>query len=110
MLPNTDVEVFPDYEDALRALDYDQVSAILADDAILLGIIQQHPEEYRIVNHRLTEEPYAAAVVKGDRFLLNAVDQAVRRFKESGAWSQSLQEHFPVNRSQNHRKWVDVRL
>lgn len=95
MLPNTDVEVFPDYEDALRALDYDQVSAILADDAILLGVIQQHPEQYRIVNHRLTEEPYAAAVVKGDRFLLNAVDQAVRRFKESGAWSQSLHEHFP---------------
>ncbi|MDM9382569.1 family 1 glycosylhydrolase [Chlorogloeopsis sp. ULAP01] len=95
LLPNTDVVVLPDYEEALRALDYDQIAAILADDIILLGIMQQHPKQYRFVNHRLTEEPYAAAVVKGDRFLLNAVDVAVRRFKESGAWAESFARYFP---------------
>ncbi len=95
LLPNTEVEVLSDYEEALRALDYDQVSAILADDTILLGIIQQNQGQYRIVNHRLTEEPYAAAVVKGDRSLLNAVDVAVRRFKESGAWAESFARYFP---------------
>ncbi|MCX7595606.1 MAG: family 1 glycosylhydrolase, partial [Fischerella sp.] len=41
VLPNTEVEILPDYEEALRALDYEQVDAILADDSILLGIIQQ---------------------------------------------------------------------
>lgn len=95
LLPNTDVVVLADYEEALRALDYDQIAAILADDTILLGIMQQHPKQYRFVNHRLTEEPYAAAVVKGDRFLLNAVDVAVRRFKESGAWAESFARYFP---------------
>ncbi|WP_231510254.1 family 1 glycosylhydrolase [Fischerella sp. PCC 9605] len=94
VLPNTEVEILPDYEEALRALDYEQVDAILADDSILLGIIQQQPGQYRLVNHRLTEEPYAAAVVKGDRFLLNAVDQAVRHFKESGTWVESFTRYF----------------
>ncbi len=84
--------------DALRALDYEQVSAILADDTILLGIAQQYPGQYRLVGKNgegLTEENYAAAVVKGDRELLNVVDIAVRNFKESGDWAASYARYFP---------------
>lgn len=95
ILPTTAVEVCPDYEEAQRLLDYEQVSAILADDTILLGIIQQNQGKYRLVGSRLREEPYAAAVVKGDRYLLNAVDIAVRQFKESGAWAESFARYFP---------------
>ncbi len=95
LLPQTDVKVFADYETAVTALDYEQVDGILADDAILLGSIKQHPGKYRLLPERLTREPYGAAVTKGDRALLNAVDVAVRKFKESGAWSESYKKHFP---------------
>ncbi|MDJ0734222.1 MAG: family 1 glycosylhydrolase [Nostocaceae cyanobacterium] len=95
LLPNTKVKVFTHYEDALKALDYEQVDAILADDAILLGSIKQHPGQYRLLEERLTTEPYGAAVTKGDRALLNAVDIAVRKFKESGSWAESYKKHFP---------------
>ncbi|MBN3897982.1 MAG: family 1 glycosylhydrolase [Nostoc sp. NOS(2021)] len=98
LLPTANLKVVENYADALQALDYEQVSAILADDTILLGIIEQHPEQYRLVGkngERLTEENYGAAVVKGDRALLNAVDIAVRQFKESGAWEASYSRYFP---------------
>lgn len=95
MLPRAEVKVLDDYEEALRQLDFGQVDAILADDSILLGMIKQHPGQYRIIDKRLSSEPYAAAVVKGDRALLNAVDMAIRHFKESGVWKERFSQHFP---------------
>jgi beta-glucosidase/6-phospho-beta-glucosidase/beta-galactosidase/ABC-type amino acid transport substrate-binding protein len=95
LIPQVSVKVVPDYEEALRNLDFEQAAAILADDTILLGIIQQHPGQYRLAGDKLTAEPYAAAVAKGNRELLNAVDVAIRQFKESGAWADSFARHFP---------------
>lgn len=98
LFPTANVKVVEDYADALQALDYEQINAILADDTILLGIMEQHPGQYRLLGQNgegLTEEYYAAAVVKGDRPLLNAVDIAVRHFKKSGAWEASYKRYFP---------------
>ncbi|WGV26608.1 family 1 glycosylhydrolase [Halotia branconii] len=98
LIPAADVRVVDNYDDALRALDYEQINAILADDIMLLETAKQHPGQYRLVGKNgegLTEENYAAAVAKGDRELLNAVDIAVRNFKESGAWAASYARHFP---------------
>jgi ABC-type amino acid transport substrate-binding protein len=95
LMPEAAVRAFADYATAQAALDDGQVAAILSDDTILLGIMQQHAGRYRLVGGQLTEEPYAAAVVKGAPQLLDAVDGAVRRFKDSGAWSASYARHFP---------------
>lgn len=98
LLPQAEVKVVDVYDDALRMLDYDQISAILADDTVLLGSMKLYPEQYRLVGRNgegLTEENYGAAVVKGDRALLNAVDVAIRQFKDSGAWQASYSHHFP---------------
>ncbi|QSJ15528.1 family 1 glycosylhydrolase [Nostoc sp. UHCC 0702] len=98
ILPAANVQVVDDFSDALRALDYEQISGILIDDVIVLGVLQQYPGKYRLVGNngdQFTEENYAAAVVKGDRALLNAVDGAVRYFKESGDWQDSFTRHFP---------------
>ncbi|QLE52362.1 glycosyl hydrolase family protein [Nostoc sp. C057] len=98
LLPTVEVKVVEDYADALQALDYEQVSAILADDTILLGLMTQQPGQYRLVGKNgegLTVENYGAAVVKGDRALLNIVDTVVRQFKESGAWQASYSHYFP---------------
>ena len=97
LLPAADVRVVDTYTDALKELDNGKVAAILADDTILLGLMQQHPDRYRLLNNQLTTEPepYAAAVAKGNPHLLEAVDGAVRRFKSSGAWASSFALHFP---------------
>lgn len=95
LLPTANVRVVDDYDEALRILNYEQVDAILADDTILLGMMQQHPKQYRLVDGKLTSEPYAVAINKGDRALLNTVDIAVRQFKDSGAWAESYSRYFP---------------
>src|SRR5262245_53190763 len=94
-IPEAAVRSFAAYHAARAALDSGQAAAILADDTILLGIIRQHPEAYRLAGELLTDEPYAAAVVRGAPELLDAVDSAVRRFKDSGEWAASYARNFP---------------
>ncbi len=95
LIPEAGVRVVADYGAALAALDGGQAAALLADDTILLGLMRQHPGKYRLAGGLLTDEPYAAAVAKGNHELLDAVDGAVRRFKDSGEWSDSFARHFP---------------
>jgi beta-glucosidase/6-phospho-beta-glucosidase/beta-galactosidase/ABC-type amino acid transport substrate-binding protein len=94
-LPESGVRAFGDHAAARAALDAGQVAAIMADDTILLGIVRQHAGLYRLLGGQLTVEPYAAAVVRGAPELLDAVDSAVRRFKDSGEWTASFTRNFP---------------
>jgi ABC-type amino acid transport substrate-binding protein len=95
LIPEAAVRGFADYAAARAALDSGQVAAILADDTILLGLMRQHPGAYRLTGEQLTEEPYAAAVVRGAPELFDAVDSAVRHFKTSGDWATSYARNFP---------------
>ncbi len=94
LVPQARVLVADDYASALRMLEQAHADAILADDTILQGLIAQHPGKYKLIGQRLTTEPYAAAVTRGNRELLDAVDLVVHRFKESGAWAASFARHF----------------
>ncbi len=95
ILPGASSRVVNSYAEALQALDSGQVVAILADDTILLGLMEQYPDRYRMLDEQLTSEPYAVAVAKGNPQWLEAVDGAVRRFKSSGAWAASFARNFP---------------
>ncbi|MDJ0798507.1 MAG: family 1 glycosylhydrolase [Calothrix sp. MO_167.B12] len=94
-LSSTNPLVVADYEEALRVIEYEQAAAVLSDDVILQGTMQKYPGKYRLIGNKLTEEPYAASVAKGNRELLNAVDIAIKRFKKSGEWQKSLNRYFP---------------
>ena len=95
ILPGAGSRVANSYAEALQALENGQVVAMLADDTILQGLVEQYPGRYRLLNQPLTAEPYAAAVAKGNPELLEVVDGAVRRFKSSGAWAASFARNFP---------------
>ena len=94
LMPQASVRVVRDYVAALQALDQAQAEAILADDTILQGLMAQHPDKYKLIGEQLTAEPYAAAVTRGNRELLDVIDLVVRRFIESGAWAASYARHF----------------
>lgn len=94
LLPTARLLHVDDYGAALNALDTGTTAAVLADDAILKGIIARHPECYRLVGGRLTHEPYAVAVPQGNRDLLDAVNRAVQGFVQSGQLARSHEQHL----------------
>ncbi len=86
----------PSLADALPALESGTVAAILADEVLLRGAIAQTPDRYRLLEESLQPvQPYAVGVTKGNPRLLEAVDLAVRKFREQGYLSQSAQSHLP---------------
>ncbi|HSD57526.1 MAG TPA: family 1 glycosylhydrolase, partial [Methanotrichaceae archaeon] len=84
LMPGADALVVDDYEAALNAVFSEKADALLGDNAILYGLMIQHPGLFRLIGDRLTDdERYAAAVAQGDGDLLNVVDSVVREFKMS---------------------------
>ncbi len=79
----------------IDALDRGQADAVFDDDISLAAIVRGHPGVYSAIDSGLPAEPIAAAVGLKNGDLLDVVDAAIRRFKESGGWSASRERHFP---------------
>ncbi len=94
-LPQTIVHVARDYQEALKIVDYDEVTALLGDDTALRLIMQQYPNQYRLTGGKLSKEPYAAAVAQGNQELLDAVNFAIQHSLASGSWTQNYAQYFP---------------
>lgn len=95
LLPTFQARICDDYSSALQALDQGQASALLADEAILAGLMVQHPGRYRLLEGHFDErEIYAAAVAQGDCRLLDIINSVVRDFKtspETAMWRASYE-------------------
>jgi beta-glucosidase/6-phospho-beta-glucosidase/beta-galactosidase/ABC-type amino acid transport substrate-binding protein len=94
LMPEARVLAVRDYASALQALAGARADAILADDIILQGLIERHPDQYKLIGDQLTTEHYAVAVTQGHHQLLDVVDVVVRRFKNSGAWAEYCARHL----------------
>jgi beta-glucosidase/6-phospho-beta-glucosidase/beta-galactosidase/ABC-type amino acid transport substrate-binding protein len=83
-------KVVSDYDSALHAILSGKADALLGDNAILYGLMERQPGQFRLIGDRLTDsERYAAAVAQGNGDLLYVVDSVVREFKrsqESAEW------------------------
>ncbi len=90
LYPQVYLEVLAFYKEALDLLEFEKAQAILADDIIFQETLAKYPDNYRVICEKLTEESYTAAVAKGNRELLNAVDIDIKRFKKLGEWQQCL--------------------
>ncbi len=85
MIPGSKPQVVGDYEAAMQAVISGKADALLADDAILYGLMTQHPGQFRLItiDRRLVGDRYAAAVAQGSGDLLTAIDSAIWEFKRS---------------------------
>jgi beta-glucosidase/6-phospho-beta-glucosidase/beta-galactosidase/ABC-type amino acid transport substrate-binding protein len=95
VLPLSDPAVFSNYTDALQALDAGRCDALLADEILLRGWIHRRPGSYRIIANGLTDEPYAAAVLKGNPRWVGLLDSVIQSFRDSGRFQESLARNLP---------------
>jgi beta-glucosidase/6-phospho-beta-glucosidase/beta-galactosidase/ABC-type amino acid transport substrate-binding protein len=89
-------------KDAMSLLEDGHTDAFLSDLSIIHGLIKDNPSQYRIIEEPLEaeygepleKEHYAVAVTQGKGMLLDLVDQAIWRFKDSGEWKKSYAQHI----------------
>ena len=95
LLPEVRPLLVKNFVEGLQALRSGQAAALLSDDVLLHGLVEQSQGRYRLLDSLATNEQYAAAVAKGHQELLHTVNRAVRSFIETGSWEASVAQHLP---------------
>ncbi|PLT35520.1 transporter substrate-binding domain-containing protein [Bacillus sp. V5-8f] len=91
--PEAQVLEFENYAEAFTALKSKQGDALTTDDAILYGMADEDPS-YELVGGTFTEEPYGIAVKKGNTELVDALNDALKKLRDSGKYDEI------------HDKWI----
>lgn len=91
--PDTSVLEFENYTEAFTALKSGQGDALTTDDSILYGMADQD-SNYQLVGETFTDEPYGIAVKKGNKELVDAINDALKKLKDNGKYDEI------------HKKWI----
>ncbi|NUK30151.1 glutamate ABC transporter substrate-binding protein [Parageobacillus sp. VR-IP] len=85
--PQVNVLEFENYAEAFTALKAGQGDALTTDNALLWGMAKQDPN-YRVLDETFTEEPYGIAIHKGDKELLQVINEYLKEIKENGEYDK----------------------
>lgn len=55
----------------------------------------QHGDSLKLLENLFDEEEYALAVKKGNKELLEAINQALKELKENGTFDQIVEKYIP---------------
>ncbi|MBU8877501.1 transporter substrate-binding domain-containing protein [Bacillus sp. FJAT-29790] len=91
--PETTVLEYENYAEAFTALKAGQGDALTTDDSILYGMADQD-ESFELVGGTFTDEPYGIAAKKGNTELVDAINDALKKMKDSGKYDEI------------HDKWI----
>jgi putative glutamine transport system substrate-binding protein len=85
--PQVNVLEFENYAEAFTALKAGQGDALTTDNALLWGMAKQDPN-YRVLDETFSKEPYGIAVRKGDKELLQVINEYLKEIKENGEYDK----------------------
>lgn len=85
-LPNASVLTYEDAPQAFFALRQGEIFAVTTDEAILAGMLAKAPDRmwFEIPDIRISSEPYALGVRKGDRAFLGIVNRTLLEMEKRG--------------------------
>ena len=87
IIPTAKIVGYKTYEDAFNAFLNEEGDAISTDDTILLGFLQDYPDDYRILKNRISKELYAVGMKQqeNDDSLMQSVDGVITRMTKNGS-------------------------
>jgi glutamate transport system substrate-binding protein len=88
--PQADVSItFDKYSLCVEALLDGRVQAVTTDNVILLGFVEEYPDEVKLVDNPFTEEPYGIGLKKGDTEFRNWINDQLELFDENGSYAEA---------------------
>ena len=89
--PQADLSiVFDTYSKCADALADGRVEAVTTDNIILLGLIKDRGEEFKLVGNTFTEEPYGIGLKKGDDTFRDFINDVLEEIYENGEWKEAF--------------------
>jgi polar amino acid transport system substrate-binding protein len=83
--PTAKLSLVDSYSECLELIQNGAVDAVSTDDVILTGMIIQD-DSLQLVGEQLTQEPYGAGIKKGEKQVVDFVNQVFREVKRDGRW------------------------
>ena len=89
--PQAEVLLFDTYSQCAEALGDGRVEAVSTDNVILLGLIEQNGDAYKLVGKPFTEEPYGIGLKKDDTAFRTFINDELERMYEDGRWKKAFE-------------------
>ncbi|AXI10721.1 transporter substrate-binding domain-containing protein [Oceanobacillus sp. 143] len=89
--PDAQVLEFENYQEAFTALKSGQGDTLTTDNSILLGMASED-DSFELVGGTFTDEPYGVAVKKGQKELVDAINDALTAMKDNGKYDEIYNE------------------
>ena len=90
--PQADTSIsFERYTDCAEAMRAGRVDAVTTDNVILLGLVRDNPDDFKVVENTFTEEPYGIGLPKGDDAFRDFLNDVIEESYESGAWEEAFE-------------------
>jgi glutamate transport system substrate-binding protein len=85
-IPTAKLTLLGTYTECVEALRNGQVEAVSTDNVILLGLIEQAPDEFKLVNAPFSTEPYGIGVKKDDTAFRNFINDILEKAYTDGRY------------------------
>jgi len=85
--PGAIVSEYENLGEAFTALSTGKGEVLTTDNAILMGLALENPG-YKLVGGVIEDQPWGIAVRKGDKEMLDAVNAAIKKLKDSGEYAK----------------------
>ena len=89
--PEAPVLEFENYAEAFTALKSGQGEALTTDNSILLGMASED-DSFELVGGTFTDEPYGIAVKKGEKELVDKLNETLKALVDSGEYDKAFNE------------------
>jgi glutamate transport system substrate-binding protein len=90
--PGTQPVLFDVYSKCADALRTGQVDVVTTDNVILLGLIEQSPNDFELVEGTFTKEPYGIGIKKGDVAFCGFINETLAAAAEDGSYEQAWKD------------------
>ncbi len=89
--PQSDTSIsFERYTDCAEAMKAGRVDAVTTDNVILLGLVRDNPDDFKVVEETFTSEPYGIGLKKGDQAFRDFLNDTIEEAYESGEWEEAF--------------------
>jgi glutamate transport system substrate-binding protein len=85
----SDIVLFDVYSKCADALRNDQVDAVTTDNVILIGLVSEDPDEFKLVDNPFTEEPYGIGIKNDDTQFCEFINGVLTDASEDGRYAQA---------------------
>lgn len=90
--PQADLSIsFDTYSKCAEALKDGRVDAVTTDDVILVGLINDNKDLFKLVGKTFTKEPYGIGMKKGDQAFRDFLNDRIKAIVDNGEWEKAYE-------------------